>query len=100
MIYLSYNNNSIIKAEYANQTELFRAGFGHWYLNFTQIPFAPNMSSTIILSYIFLVKMSLEYDIAWGFGGAENLKIEQFLIFNSNFQIMSVYIPLSLHATA
>ena len=44
--------------------------------------------------------MSLEYDIAWGFGGSENLKIEQFLIFNSNFQIMFVYIPLSLHATA
>jgi len=111
LIYLSYNNNSIIKAEYANQTEIFTADWdyyenntlfwtGHWYLNFTQIPFAPNMSSTIILSNIFLVKMSLEYDIALGFGGSENLKIEQFLIFNSNFQIMFVYIPLSLHATA
>ena len=100
LIYLTYNNNSIIKSEYANQTELFRAGFGHWYLNFTQIPFAPNMSSTIILSNIFLVKMSLEYDIAWGFGGAENLRIEQFLIFNSNFQIMFVYIPISAHSIA
>ena len=111
LIYLTYNNNSIIKSEYANQTEIFTANrdyyenntlfwAGHWYLNFTQIPFAPNMSSTIILSNIFLVKMSLEYDIAWGLGGAENLKIEQFLIFNSNFQIMFVYVPLSPHSTA
>ncbi len=110
LIYLTYNNNSIIKAEYANQTEIFTADWdyyenntlfwaGHWYLNFTQIPFAPNMSSTIILSNIFLVKMSLEYDIAWGFGVAENLKIMQFLIFNSNFQIMSVYIPFAYHST-
>ena len=111
LIYLTYNNNSIIKAEYANQTEIFTADkdyyenntlfwAGHWYLNFTQIPFAPNMSSTIIVSNILLVKMSLEYDFAWGFGGSENLKIEQFLIFNSNFQIMFVYIPISRHSVA
>ncbi|NVM38327.1 MAG: hypothetical protein HWN81_22220, partial [Candidatus Lokiarchaeota archaeon] len=108
LIYLTYNNNSIIKAEYVNQTDIFTADWdyyenktlfcaGHWYLNFTQIPFAPNMSSTIILSNIFLVKMDLEYDIGWGFGANENLIMEQFLVFNSNFQIMFVYIPLSLH---
>jgi len=109
LIYLTYNNNSIIKAEYANQTEIFTADWdyyenntlfweGNWYLNFTQIPFAPNMSSTIILSNIFLVKMNLDYYINWGFGALENLIIEQFLIFNSNFQIKFVYIPLSYHA--
>ncbi len=111
LIYLTYNNNSIIKAEYANQTEIFTADSdyyenntlfwaGHWYLNFTQIPFAANMTSTIILSNIFLVKMSLEYNFARGFGGSENLKIEQFLILNSNTQIMFVYIPLSPHSAA
>ena len=106
LIYLTYNNNSIIKAEYASHTEIFTADLdyyenntlfwaGHWYLNFTQIPFALNMSSTIILGNIFLVKMSLEYDF-----GSENLIIEQFLIFNSNFQIMFVYIPISAHSIA
>ncbi len=111
LIYLTYNNNSIIKAEHANQTEIFTADLdyyennsslwaGHWYLNFTQIPFAPNTSSTIILSNIFLVKMNLEYDIALGFGASEHLTIEQFLIFNSNFQIMLVYIPLSYHSVS
>ncbi|KKN55807.1 hypothetical protein LCGC14_0578770 [marine sediment metagenome] len=106
LIYLTYNNNSVIKAEYSNYTEIFTADLdyyenntlfwaGHWYLNFTQIPFALNMSTTIILSNIIIVKMSLEYDF-----GSENLMIEQYLIFNSNFQIMFVYIPISAHSTA
>ena len=106
LIYLTYNNNSIIKAEYANHTEMFTADWsyyennilfwaGHWYLNFTQIPFAPNMSSTIILNNIFLVKMNLEYNYHYSLGGSEGLIFEQFLIFNSNFQTIFVYIPLT-----
>ncbi len=106
LIYLTYNNNSIIKAEYANQTEIFTARRGffenktlfwveNWYLNFTQIPFAPNMSSTIILNNIFLVKMNLEYNYHYSLGGSEGLIFEQFLIFNSNFQTIFVYIPLT-----
>jgi len=106
LIYLTYNNNSIIKAEYADQTEIFTTMWDYdeneslfwlenWYINFTQIPFAPNMSSTIILSNIFLVKMNLEYNYDYWFGGSRGLRIEQFLIFNSNFQTMFVYIPLT-----
>ena len=106
LINLTYNNNSIIKAEYADHTEIFAAETAYyennslyweenWYLNFTQIPFAPNMSSTIILSNIFLVKMYLEYNYDYGLGESESLIIEQFLGFNSNFQTMFVYIPLT-----
>jgi len=105
LIYLTYNNNSIIKAEYANHTEIFAAWsdyyennslfwVGNWYLNFTHIPFASNMSSTIILNDIILVKMNLYYDYVYGNVGAETLRIEQFLCFNSNLQTMFVYFPL------
>ncbi len=58
-------------------------GLGNWYLNFTQIPFAPNTSSTIILNDIFLVKMNLNYSHDYGLGGSEGLSIEQYLGFNS-----------------
>ena len=106
LIYLTYNNNSIIKAEYANHTEIFAARSSHydndllywegnWYLNFTHIPFAPNSSSTIVLNDIFLVKMNLKYHYKYGLGGGEDLRIDQFLCFNSNFQTMFVYIPLA-----
>jgi len=106
LIYLTYNNNSIIKAEYANHTEIFAARsvhynnnslywVGNWYLNFTHIPFAPNSSSTIVLNDIFLVKMNLEYDYDCGIQCSGHLRIEQFLCFNSNFQTMLVYFPLT-----
>lgn len=106
LIYLTYNNNSIIKAEYANHTEIFAARsvhynnnplywVGNWYLNFTHIPFAPNSSSTIVLNDIFLVKMNLYYEYYYNIGGSQGLIIEQFLCFNSNFQTMLVYFPLT-----
>jgi len=106
LIYLTYNNNSIIKAEYADHTEIFTAMWsrydnnslfvlGNWYLSFTQIPFAPNMSSTIILNNILLVKMNLKYNYDYSLGNSEGIIIEQFLIFNSNFQTMFVYIPIA-----
>ena len=105
LIYLTYNNDAIIKAEYANHTEIFSAKcyhyednspywLGNWYLNFTQIPFAPNSSSTIVLHDLFLVKMNLYYDYVYGNVGAEGLIIEQFLCFNSNLQTIFVYFPL------
>ncbi len=64
LIYLTYNNNNFIKAEYANHTEIFAVDRvwdynyniytpnweGIWYLNFTYIPFAPTDSSTIALN--------------------------------------------------
>ncbi|KKL67608.1 hypothetical protein LCGC14_2133270 [marine sediment metagenome] len=111
LVYLTYNNNSIIKAEYADHTEIFTAEWdyyesgplfweGNWYLNFTLIPFAPNISSTIPLNNIFLVKMNLLYHYDYNLGGSEALRIEQFLIFNSNLQTLFVYIPLTFRSMA
>ena len=106
LIYLTYNNDAIIKAEYANHTEIFTARsypyednspywLGNWYLNFTQIPFAPNSSSTIVLHDIFLVNMNLKYHHEYGLQESEDLRIDQFLCFNSNFHTMFVYISLA-----
>ena len=75
-----YDNNSLYWEE-------------NWYLNFTQIPFAPNSSSTIVLNDVFLVKMNLQYHHKYGFGESLDLIIEPFLCFNSNFQTMFVYFP-------
>ena len=103
LIYLTYNNNTIIKVEYVNHTEIFSASMafwdpnsphwiGTWYLNFTHIPFASNESSTIMLSSIFLVKMNLKYNQVIGLGSSSYLRIEQCLFFNSDLQIMFVTI--------
>ena len=37
--------------------------------------------------------MNLVYDHVYGNLGAESLLIEQFVCFNSNFQIVFVYVP-------
>ncbi|MHA2009668.1 MAG: hypothetical protein ACXABO_14395 [Promethearchaeota archaeon] len=105
LIYLTYNNNSFIKAEYANRTEIFAADrgrengarfwCGNWYLNFTLIPFSPTSSSTIILNNTLLVRMYLEYTYYYSWEGSSYLRIEQFLCFNSDVQTMLVYFPLT-----
>jgi len=103
LIYLTYNNNMIIKVEYKNNTEIFRAGLafwdpnsphwtGTWYLNFTQIPFALNESSVITLNDIFLVKMKLKYNQVISLWTDSYLTIEQCLFLNSDFYIMFVTI--------
>ena len=103
LIYLTYNNNTIIKVEEENHTEIFRASLafwdpnsphwtGTWYLNFTHIPFALNESSIIMLNNIFLVKMNLKYNQIISFWESSYLTIEQYLFFNSDFQIMFVTI--------
>jgi len=105
LIYLTYNNNSIIKADYISHTEIFSARSnyyengtlfceGNWYLNFSHIPSVFNESSTIILNDVFLIKMNLNYKYVYGNVGAEFLRIEQFLCFNFEFQIIFVYFPL------
>ena len=110
LIYLTYNDNTVIKAEYANHTEIFAARWeqfgdhtpywdGSWYLNFTQIPSVQNSSFTIALNNIFLVKMQLkrDYAVSWA---SSHLEIEQFLVFNSNFQVIFVYIPPPSHSVS
>jgi len=112
LIYLTYNNNNIIKAEYANHTEIFAVDrvwdyyynrytsnwAGNWYLNFTQIPFVPTNSSTIALNDTFLVKMTLDYYYSCGFACSGDVRMEQFLCFNSNIQMIFVYFPFSSHS--
>ncbi|MHA2008516.1 MAG: hypothetical protein ACW980_14450 [Promethearchaeota archaeon] len=104
LIYLKYNNGAIIKAENENQTEIFSARRSHydngasfwqgnWFLNFTQIPFAPTSPSTIMLNNTILVKMYLRHHYDYNLGGSTGVLSEQFLCFNSNFHIMFVYIP-------
>ena len=72
---------------------------GSWYLNFTQIPSVQNSSSTIALTNIFLVKMQLEHDLVANWASS-HLSIEQFLVFNSNFQVTFVYIPPPNHSVS
>ncbi len=112
LIYLTYNNNNIIKAEYANHTEIFSVDRvwdynynrytpnweGIWYLNFTQIPFAPTNSSTISLNDTSLVKMNLEYHYSCGWACSGDVRIEQYLCFNSDIQMIFVYAPFSSHS--
>jgi hypothetical protein len=103
LIHLTYNNNAIIKAEYANQTEIYKTSLafwdnnslhwvGTWYLNFSHIPFALNESTTIMLSNIILVKMNLKYNQVINFWESSYLTIDQYLFFNTDFQIMFVII--------
>ncbi|MFX1477623.1 MAG: hypothetical protein ACFFCI_05795 [Promethearchaeota archaeon] len=108
LVYLTYNNNSIIKAEYDNCSKIFTANCcwdycynrytsnwdGNWYLNFTLIPLASNMSTTIMLHDIYLVKMFFQSEYHCGFQCTEFLRIEQFLCYNSKFQMLFVYFPL------
>ncbi len=112
LIYLTYNNNNIIKAEYSNQTEIFAADRcwdyytktytsnweGNWYLNFTQIPLAPSNSSTIALNDTYLVSMHLEYYYSCGFACNGDVKMEQFLCFNSKIEMIFVYFPFALNS--
>lgn len=106
MITLTYNNNTVIKSEYENGQTIFKADnnsnsdnkvswMGIWYLNFSHIPFVPNQQSTISLNNSFLVRMYLEYDHVYGNVGAKYFKIQQFLCFNSNLEIIFIYIPLT-----
>ncbi len=111
LIYLTYNNDNIIKAEYANHTEIFTVDrvwdyyynrytpnwAGNWYLNFTPIPFAPTSSPTIALNGTFLVKMTLDCHYSCGIACSGYVRMEQFLCFNSNIQTIFVYFPFSSH---
>jgi len=106
MISLRYNNNSIIRAQYSNNSEIFSAqeGYfengtsfwmGNWFLNFTQIPYVKNSSYLIDLKDVLLVKMNVEYHYEKDFGVFESLTIKQFLCFDTNFHAIFVYFPIA-----
>lgn len=104
LLFFTYNNNSIIKLEDQAHTEIFSAHErnyensstfweGSWYLNFTLIPFSSDLNSIIQLNNSILTKMDVHYEYDYALGEANSLIIEQFLCFNSNYQIIFVYIP-------
>ena len=111
LIYLTYNYDNIIKAEYSNQTEIFAANRcwdynsnqytsdweGNWYLNLTQLPLRYN-SYTIAINNSILVRMNLEYHYCCGFACYGDIRMEQFLCFNSKLETVFVYFPFRVYA--
>ncbi len=104
ILYFTYNNTMIFKAKYENNEEIFNIESrdryswdclcGSWYINFSQVPHTSNPASTFMLNDIILVKMTLEYDYTYSGIGAEWFKIRQYVVLDSNLQIIFVYIPL------
>ena len=100
-LYFTYNNNTIIGAQYENYEDIFvvernyntKKRIGNWYINFTQVPFVVNQTS-ISLNNTFLVKMILKYDYLFGNVGGIFYEVEQFLVLDAKFQVIFIYIPL------
>jgi len=99
-LYLTYNNDTIFETTYENNDTIFEADkfngywMGSWYINFTQIPYVPISQSTIILNDSFLVQMTLSHRFDITLGESGWITLNQFLILDSNLQIIIVYIPL------
>ena len=99
-LFFSYNNNTIFNATYETQKPIFIVPppiwfnfIGSWFINFTQVPHVVNQSSTILLNNTILVKMILKYDYLFGNLGGEFYQIEQYVILNSNLQVIFIYVP-------
>jgi len=108
-LYITYNNITIFNTTNENQETLFDIGIsevyipdalprwvnsiGYFYINFTQIPYVNNLSLTLVLNNIILVKMTLDYDHLYGNLGGEFFQIKQFVMFNSNIQVIFIYSP-------
>ncbi|MEJ2296786.1 MAG: hypothetical protein P8Y23_18730, partial [Candidatus Lokiarchaeota archaeon] len=54
---------------------------------------SPDLTSTIQLNNSIFIKMSLYYNYVYGIGESKGLIIKQFLCFNSNNQMVFVFIP-------
>ena len=104
LIYATYNNDSIIKLEDSTHSEIFNNLFGYhegnpifrddyFYVNFSIIPFALDLNSTIQINNSIIVKMNLDYDYDYGINGAEDIIVEQYLCFNSNYTIIFISFP-------
>lgn len=99
-LYFTYNNNTMIRAQYENYEDIFvvvrnyntKKRVGNWYINFTQVPYVVNLIS-ISLNNTFLVRMILKYDYLFGNVGGIFYEVEHFLVLDANFQIIFIYIP-------
>ena len=103
-IFFTYNNNSVIAGQYHDSRVIFLAyGYGDniWegksFINFSQVPYVSDYdpfteSSTISLNNTILIKMELYYHYVRAAFGHETCKTEQFIVVNSNYQIIFTYI--------
>jgi hypothetical protein len=99
-IYFTYDNNTIIEAQYESYEDIFVVRrlygalrrSGNWYVNYSQIPFVANVT-TISLNNTFLVKMRLKYDYLYGTLGGEFFEVNQFLVLDSHFRVILIFIP-------
>ncbi len=106
-LYLKYNNNTIYWANYGNNVTIFPSANHYdenlgisWYINFSQVPTVPGTYFEISLNNTYLVIMSLEYNYLCGSLCGLWYEIEQYIILDSNLQIICIYIPFSPAAVA
>ncbi|MFX1324050.1 MAG: hypothetical protein ACFE8N_03775 [Promethearchaeota archaeon] len=99
-LYFTYNNNTVFNATYETDTTIFETKvgtwvdyIGSWYINFTQVPYVVNQSSTILLNNTILVKMILNYDHLYGNLGGMFYRIKQYVVFNSELQVILICTP-------
>ena len=85
---MNYENIFVVERHYN-----IKKIIGNWYINFTQIPYVVNQTS-ISLNNTFLVKMILKLDYLFGNVGGIFYEVEQFLVLDTKFQIIFIYIPL------
>jgi len=103
-IFFTYNNNSVIAGQYHDSRVIFLAyGYGDniWegksFINFSQVPYVSDYdpfteSSTISLNNTILIKMELYYHYVRAAFGHKTCRTEQFIVVNSNYQIIFTYI--------
>lgn len=96
-LYLTYNNNKIFSIkDQNNQSFSMRENFGWdgsaWYLNFTQIPYVYDYSSTVMLNDFILVEINLDYLWQCGYVCCHEHSFEQYLVLNENLDIIVIFI--------
>ena len=108
-IFFTYNNNSIIAGQYEDSRAIFVAYMyndliweGKSFINFSQVPYVSEnntnnydpfyQSSTISLNNTILIKMELYYHYVRTAFGHKTCSTEQFIVVNSNYQIIFIYI--------
>ena len=104
-IFFTYNNNSVIAGRYDDFRVIFIA-FGYdniWegksFINFSQVPYVSEDDydpfteySTISLNNTILIKMEIDYYYSRAPFGHLSCGTEQFIVLNSNYQIIFIYI--------
>jgi hypothetical protein len=96
LIYLTYNNYSIIDAKYPDNSTLWSQWYNIHYLNFSVVPYISNDSAIISLNDVIIVSLSLDYYYYDGDGMVKFFK--QFVILDLNFEVIFIILPYILTA--